>query len=286
LFDTEEKQSAIISFKAKIYADGQWDHSWRSINKPAKVKKDGFIGEKRKKIPLMFDLTMLEGIEDEKDDDLQDNNKRTLRKRKNTKKEDTKKGDDDNSIDEKKPEDQEKFGHGAISVYFFNAKDIEKNETTIPVPLAALHLHYRSTKWLLERNILVEEKSDDVFDEVQATKDVDEMAQQDVQETKKVKPEAKRKTTQSRKGKNKKEKVTTAETTTMMEIEEPAGSDCDISEWTGKLDLGPTEVEEENQEAKKKSRGKKEKKIVEEVKNETESNVESGTKRYNLRARK
>src|SRR5581483_5306654 len=189
---------------------------------------------------------------------------------------------DEGSDDEKKLEDQDRFGYGAISVYFFNAKDIEKNGTAngnVPVPLAALHLHYRSTQWLLKENIIVK---DEVFNEIQANQE----AQQEVQETKESRPEAKRKTRQTtRKGKNKKEKI---EETTSTEAENPTtGSDCDISEWTGKLDLGEAEenevTQEQNQEQKKKPRGKKEKKNVGAVKDEAESNA---AKRYNLRARK
>ncbi|RIA83346.1 hypothetical protein C1645_833993 [Glomus cerebriforme] len=217
---TVDQQSDTISFRTKIYVDGQLDRSLRLINKSAKMKKDGFIGEKRKLAPLMFELSKWK---ENDEGNIKNNN-------------------DDNSNDEKKLV-QDKFGYGAISIYFFNAKDIDKNETNgdLPVPLAALHLHYRPTQWLLARDIFVEKESMEIFDETQVTKDI----------------------------KNKNEQATILETTTF-EIEEIADNDCDISEWTGKLILDDErEAIEENQGAKRKLHDKKEKK----AKNEVEEHV-------------
>ncbi|GBB89307.1 hypothetical protein RclHR1_00160023 [Rhizophagus clarus] len=241
LFATGE-QSSVISFRTKIYVDGQLDRSLRLINKAVKMKKDGFIGEKRKKTALMFDLSKwLENDSENVEKDKTQNN--------DDAKEDTK-NDDDNELSNEKSV-QSKFGHGAVSVYFFNAKDFDKNETGNPMPLAALHLHYRPTQWLLAKNFLAKEEPIEIFDETQVIKEVDDTVQQNVQQ---VKPHP-------RKYKNMNDHLD--------------DDDCDISEWTGKLNLDDEQdVVEENQETKKKSRGRR-KKNVEKVKNEIEESADN-----------
>ncbi|RGB33854.1 hypothetical protein C1646_173178 [Rhizophagus diaphanus] len=242
------EQSSAISFRTKIYVDGQLDRSLRLINKAVKIKKDGFIGEKRKKTALMFDLSKWMENDDEsiENGEAQNNDSvnNFLSKRNGTK-------EDIKNDNDKKP-DQSKFGYGAVSVYFFNAKDFDKNETATgnPIPMAALHLHYRPTQWLLARDIFAKEEPNEIFDEAQIIKEVDDTVQKTVQQVK---------LHSAHPGKNKDMN------------QEPDDDDCDISEWTGKLDLSDAqEVVEENQGAKKKSRGKKEKKNVEKVKNEME----------------
>jgi hypothetical protein len=241
LFTTGDQSSA-VSFRTKIYVDGQKDRSLRLINKAVKMKKDGFIGEKRKKTALMFDLS--KWVENDSE---------------NIEKEETQNDDgtisvfDDDIVNNEKKPNQNKFGYGAVSVYFFNAKDFDKNETVTgnPIPLAALHLHYRPTQWLLERDILAKEEPIEIFDETQVIKEVDDTVQQHVQQVK-LHP-----------GRHKNVN------------EEPDDDDCDISEWTGKLILGDVqEVVVENQEAKKKSRSKK-KQNTEKVKNEIEESVDN-----------
>ncbi|CAB4488446.1 hypothetical protein RhiirA5_499575 [Rhizophagus irregularis] len=256
---TMGEQSSAISFRTKIYVDGQLDRSLRLINKAVKIKKDGFIGEKRKKTALMFDLSKWMENDDEsieKGETQNNDSANNFLSKRNDTKEDIKNDNDDDLSNEKKP-DQSKFGYGAVSVYFFNAKDFDKNETATgnPIPLAALHLHYRPTQWLLARDILAKEEPNEIFDEAQIIKEVDDTVQKTVQQVK-LHP--------AHPGKNKDMN------------QEPDDDDCDISEWTGKLDLSDAqEVVEESQGTKKKSRGKKEKKNVEKVKNEMEEPVDN-----------
>ncbi|CAB4407592.1 unnamed protein product [Rhizophagus irregularis] len=247
---TMGEQSSAISFRTKIYVDGQLDRSLRLINKAVKIKKDGFIGEKRKKTALMFDLSKWMENDDESIEKGETQNNDSANNFL-SKRNDTKEDINDDLSNEKKP-DQSKFGYGAVSVYFFNAKDFDKNETATgnPIPLAALHLHYRPTQWLIARDILAKEEPNEIFDEAQIIKEVDDTVQKTVQQVK-LHP--------AHPGKNKDMN------------QEPDDDDCDISEWTGKLDLSDAqEVVEESQGTKKKSRGKKEKKNVEKVKNEME----------------
>ncbi|CAI2187358.1 4682_t:CDS:2 [Funneliformis geosporum] len=289
LFAAQEQsqpaQPAIVSFKAKIYVDGQWDHSWRLINKPNKLKKVGFNSSKRKKTPLTFDLSKWEENDDkriEKENDVQDDDN-AMR----IDKEYTMNDNENASNDEKKMEGQDRLGYGAISVYLFNTNDIEKNEYANP--LAALHIHYRPKQWLLERNILFEEMLSEITDNTQESRNDGETPQENIQDIKKVKFE-KKKANLTKKGRNRKDRERDTQADTM-EVEEPEGN---TSEAVELIDIPNTQeiVEnaavEEVQVAKKTSRGRKGKKVVEKTKEtETlESNAETGTRRYNLRARK
>ncbi|CAG8630248.1 11868_t:CDS:2 [Funneliformis caledonium] len=259
-----------VSYKAKIYIDGRWDGSWRLINKSTKLKKVGFNISKKKKSPLTFDLSKWEEDGDqriEKENDVQDDV--------NAMQVDIDHPMNDNndaSNNEKNPEGQ----YGAISIYIFNTNDIEKNESANgpPLPLAALHIHYRPKQWLLARNILFEEMLSEITDNTQESSHVHETPQENIQETQKVKTEPKKKVNFTRNGINRKERERGTQAATIV-VEEPAGD-------TDMIEIVEDEAIEEVQVAKKRSSGRKAKKSVE----KTKETLETSTRRYNLRARK
>ncbi|CAG8550260.1 12799_t:CDS:1, partial [Funneliformis caledonium] len=170
--------SSCTILKAKLFVDGQWDHTCMPLQKSrVKASKDGFFDEQRYKNLFKFDVTNWI---------------------------------DDDSRGEARFVRSRFGGIGAISVYFYKAKDLEKVErinsnskdriqkvqvlestgigmgiklstgfeksqnvkvasnkmlsSLSTIPVAVLHIHYRPESWLRARNIL--------FDDIQIKSEI------------------------------------------------------------------------------------------------------------------